>query len=163
MHDDPHLHQALRTQGGLGSTRWKIREESDVLFPFRTTARLCGFGIAAYPAISKRLACGRMYHYSFPDDTFCSLACSLARWVINLREYATARSACVLSRPCMYVQAYASREECKCRARGYRYSYPMFPSNLSIYIKYIQGEKTQMFEIFKHFQPLFCKLAKRLK
>lgn len=30
-------------------------------------------------------------------------------------------------------QAHASREECKCRARGHRYSYPTFPSNLSLF------------------------------
>jgi len=30
--------------------------------------------------------------------------------------------------------AHASREECKCRARGHRYSYPTFPSNLSLAI-----------------------------
>lgn len=78
----------------------------------RTTgARLCcGFGIAAYPAISKRLACGRMYHYSFPDDTFLR-SLSLGRGVINLREYATAWRAppAVLSRPYMHRRMHRGR------------------------------------------------------
>lgn len=90
------------------------------------------------------------------------LARSLARRVINLREYATARSACVLSRP--YAGACIAREECKCRARGYRYSYPIFPSNLSTCIKYTYSrEWTRMFETFPALFQVFYKLDERLK
>lgn len=86
-----------------------------------------------------------------------SLACSSGYKSARIRDGA------LRLRPFSYLcKAHVSREECKCRARGYRYSYPMFPSNLNICIKCIEGEKARMFEIFKHFSK-FSANSKKLK
>lgn len=125
---------AKNSRGGLevGGPRWEIRDVGTLCSRLRTTGALLRFRDRG---VSGDLETPRMranVSLLIPRRHLPPLALARARGYksARIRDGLACSACCPFSS--LDAPAHASREECKCRARGHRYSYPTFPSNLSL-------------------------------